>query len=273
MPVYSPSTLRAAELKQLFGVYGDFYQVVLGGQPFGCRCVLELIAHADTPADLNDLHNRQPDLLVIMMNPGSSKPLTPGFSPRRVGAEGAGAHPTRVPTRPDNTQYQIMRIMAAQSWHHARVLNLSDLREPKSLQLIKTLDGLRSVTDGERHSLFCPARTAERQQLMGPVGAIPVLVGWGRDGHLRPLAEQCLRSLKGWRLIGVPVDDEGVFYAHPSPMLQQKKDQWLAAVLAQLVNPHKGAAAPLLLAALRPVWAGHPPHPITTDPTREQGSG
>ncbi|MEO5364602.1 MAG: hypothetical protein H7838_13405 [Magnetococcus sp. DMHC-8] len=234
MPVLSAAAFYAADLKKLFGVYGDFYQIELGGRFHACRSVLELIAHAATPSDLRQLAGRQPDLLVVMMNPGSSRPVLPGYQPRLVGEEGPGAQPERVPTRPDNTQYQIMRIMAARGWQHARVLNLSDLREPKSLQWMKSVEQLAGVAGGERHSLFCPARRLERQRLLGPVGALPVLVGWGRDARLGRLAGQCLQQLQGWRLIGVPVGDDGLYYAHPSPMLQQKKDQWLSAILAQL---------------------------------------
>ncbi|MBF0162296.1 MAG: DUF1643 domain-containing protein [Magnetococcales bacterium] len=234
MPSRCPTTLMAADLKKIFGVYGDFYQVMLGGQPYACRSVLELIAHARTPADLDQLPHRQPDLLVVMMNPGSSKPIPPDYQPRWVGEEGPGARPQRVLTRPDNTQYQIMRLMAARGWSHARVLNLSDLREPKSVQLMKTLDRLEGVAGGGRHSLFCPERHQECRHCMGPPGAVPVLIGWGRDASLAPLARQCLRQLHGWRTIGVPVGEDGIFYAHPSPMLQRKKEQWLLDVLAQL---------------------------------------
>ncbi|MEO5340136.1 MAG: hypothetical protein H7837_06410 [Magnetococcus sp. MYC-9] len=233
MPIHSPTALRAAELKQLFAVYGDFYQVDLGGRAYACRSVLELIAHPLVPSDPRRLHSRQADLLVVMMNPGSSKPLTIDGSPRRVGEEGPGAHPERVLSRPDTTQYQVMRVMVAHGWQHARVLNLSDLRETRSLRLMHTLDILARVVGGERHSLFCPARTEERRQLMGPPGGAPVLIGWGRDIRLAPLARQCLQQLQGWRLIGLPVDTEGLLYAHPSPMLQRKKEQWLAAILAQ----------------------------------------
>lgn len=233
MPISSPTALRAADLKQLFGVYGDFYQVVLGGQTYACRSVLELIAHTKRPSDPNQIHALQPDLLVVMMNPGSSKPVLPHYCPRLVGPEGPGARPERVLTRPDNTQYQIMRVMVARGWHHARVLNLSDLREPKSMQLMKTLAALALVAEGGRHSIFCPSRTAERQQLMGPKGATPVLIGWGRDVHLRPLAVQSLQQLQGWQKIGLPLDEEAIFYAHPSPMLQRYKDHWLATILAQ----------------------------------------
>ncbi|MEO5348305.1 MAG: hypothetical protein H7836_01460 [Magnetococcus sp. YQC-3] len=234
MPTHIPTPLYAADLKQLFAVYGDFYRVDLGGQLYECRSVLELIAHARVPQEPNRIHSLQPDLLAIMMNPGSSRPLPPDYTPRRVGREGPGARPERVLTRPDNTQYQIMRVMVAQGWGHARVLNLSDLREPKSVQLMKTLDRLRAVAGGEQHSIFCPARREEREQLLGRRGQTPVLVGWGRGSSLLPLATLCLQALSGWRRVGVPADEAGLFYAHPSPMLQSKKDQWLVEILAQL---------------------------------------
>ena len=233
MPISSLS-LRAADLQQLFGVYGDFYQVLWGGKCYACRSVLELIAHTHTPADPNAIHGMNPDLLVVMMNPGSSKPLVPNFTPRRVLGDDTKERPERVKTRPDNTQYQIMRIMAAKGFQHARILNLSDLREPKSLILMPILESLYATPNGNRHSIFCDDRTPERQRLMGTCGAVPVLAGWGRHKKLRPLAKQCVEKLQGWRVIGVPVDDERFFYAHPSPMLQRKKDHWLATVLEQL---------------------------------------
>ena len=226
--------LCADDLKKRFGVYGDFYQIMLGGNDYACRSVLELIAHEQTPEDPNGIQFMNPDLLVVMMNPGSSKPQVPCFVPRRVQGDGTEERPQRVKTRPDNTQYQIMRIMAARGFQHARILNLSDLREPKSPMLMPKLEFLHSIPGGDRHSVFCNDRDLERQRLMGPYGAIPVLAGWGRHKKLLSLATLCVEKLHGWRVIGLPVDDRGLFYAHPSPMLQRGKDLWLTAVLKQL---------------------------------------
>ncbi|MBF0099218.1 MAG: hypothetical protein HQM04_02970 [Magnetococcales bacterium] len=234
MPISNAAALRADDLKQLFAVYGDFYQLNLGGEPLSCRVVLELVAHARVPLLVNRLAELQPDLLVVMMNPGSSKPIDAGYVPRVVGTEGAGARPERVLTRPDTTQYQVMRVMAARGWGHARVLNLSDLRQAKSLLWRQQVAQLASVPGGEKHSLFCAARQEERHRIMGPTGAIPVLLGWGRDEEMRPLAQQCLRALQGWPVMGVPTDEEGIFYAHPSPMLQKAKDRWLEEILLRL---------------------------------------
>lgn len=235
MPISSLS-LRAADLQQLFGVYGDFYQVLWGGKCYACRSVLELIAHTHTPADPNAIHGMNPDLLVVMMNPGSSKPLQPGYSPRNIQEGETQTGTQRVKTRPDNTQYQIMRIMVAGGFQHARILNLSDLREPKSVALMPMIQTLCSIPQGERHSLFCDDRDQERERLMGPQAAVPVVAGWGRHKQLLPLAEQCLKKLRGWSLIGVRIEENQPFYAHPSPMLQTKKEAWLVAVVRQLPN-------------------------------------
>ena len=39
--------------------------------------------------------------------------------------------------KPDVTQYQVMRIMAEMGWDHVRIVNLSDIREPKSIKFFK----------------------------------------------------------------------------------------------------------------------------------------
>lgn len=227
--------LRAAQLKQHFAVYGSFYQLTVAGQEYPCRSVLELIAHSLLPENIKHISNLDPDLLVVMMNPGSSKPRQEGYTPQHLHKNGQPEEGNNlVLTRPDNTQYQIMRLMAHHGMQHARVLNLSDLREPKSTRLMPMIESLASLPGGERHSLFCTDRQAERQSLMGPHGAVPVLAGWGRHKTLLPLAKQCLKQLQGWQIIGVATDAQKYLYAHPSPMLQRYKDQWLNEVSQQL---------------------------------------
>ena len=68
-------------------------------------------------------------------------------------------------TQPDNTQYQLMRIGLLQQWAHIRVLNLSDLREPKSVQFIK-INALENVKGGSLHSIFAPERSQECEQAL-----------------------------------------------------------------------------------------------------------
>ncbi|MBF0177114.1 MAG: DUF1643 domain-containing protein [Magnetococcales bacterium] len=227
--------LRAAQLLDRYGVYGHFYQLSWNGAELPCRSLLELVAHDCVPSHPNALLQRQADVVAVMMNPGSSRPLGTRHAPPQV----VGKPPSLqgyhlVPTRPDNTQYQIMRIMAARGWKHARILNLSDLREPKSpLFLQKVAEINQGDAAGALHSIFHPGRKEELASLLGGVGQTPVIAGWGRHPSLLPLAIRCLDRLRGHALLGVPVAGETRLFAHPSPMLQRAKDAWLDAVLMQ----------------------------------------
>ena len=235
----NPNSLRAADLKKIFAVFGHFYQISLGEEPVDCRSILELIAHDIMPDDPNKLANSQPDLLIVMMNPGSSRPLDRTYQPRLV-TNWQEIAQTRewVATRPDNTQYQIMRIMLALGFKHGRVLNLSDLREPKSPVLFKKIATLDGVPGGGVHSIFCPERQDEFKKISGGDGGKkrPVLVGWGRSGALIPLAKQALERLDGFSIHGKAIDAENILFAHPSPMLQRMKEQWVNMILAQMAE-------------------------------------
>jgi len=224
--------LRATDLKQKFGVFGHFYDLRIGDECIPCRSVLELIAHDQTPLYLGHLAESTPQLITVMMNPGSSKPLDPDYIPDEIDRiEDVRRKREWVPARPDNTQYQIMRVLAANGLHHARILNLSDIRNPKSGQFMDTVHRLNGLPDGALHSIFCSERTTELTALVGGPD-IPVLAGWGRNRRLRPLAEKALARLSGRKLLGLPVED-GTLFAHPSPMLQRMKDIWLSEINRQ----------------------------------------
>lgn len=225
--------LYAEDLKKCFGVYGHFYELMLNGHNYACRATLDIMHHNDTPLDLAELWPQQPQLLVVMMNPGGSRPLATGYKPRVLSdIEDLGAHRELVPTMPDATQYQIMRVMVARKINHARIVNLSDLREPKSQVFFELMTALNNQGLTE-HSIF----NARRHPELDPVlknKSLQILVGWGRDKALLPLAQWCLDYLQGRVLRGIAVDDSGQLYAHPSPMLQTMKESWLKAILAQM---------------------------------------
>lgn len=134
--------IPAEELKQAYGVFGHFYSVELASKEVvECRSVLEIATKARTPKDCSELLLLSPDAVFIMMNPGSSKPLAPVNN--RVHAR--GIHKlvvTLVPTKPDTTQYQVMRLMHYRQWRHVRVLNLSDLAQSKESRVHQALPAL-----------------------------------------------------------------------------------------------------------------------------------
>ncbi|WP_404383995.1 hypothetical protein [Caenispirillum salinarum] len=237
LDVAGAQALRAADCKRMFAVHGLFYDVPIGGATWSCRSVLELIAHDLVPAgDASPVLDRRPDLLVVMMNPGSSRSVDGSFTPPRVSDARAIKGVRRlVETIPDTTQYQVMKVMAARGWRHARVLNLSDLRETKSPNLFRHVQALAGLPDGDAHSIFSDAR---RDELLGhigpPQGSPPVILGWGRHKTLFPLAEKCLAALEGRVMVGVQAPEGPLAYAHPSPMMQKAKDAWIERILGLL---------------------------------------
>ncbi|MBF0433904.1 MAG: DUF1643 domain-containing protein [Magnetococcales bacterium] len=234
--------IKAEAIKKIFSVFGQFITLPLAGKVTELRPVLELIRKDRVPASPDHIGRMLPDLLVIMMNPGSSRPLDRHYRSQTV-AKARDIDPLGqlTPTRPDNTQYQIMRILLARDLGHARVLNLSDLRETKSpvfIQRFQSLEGHHP--EGSAHSLFSPLRTEERRIRMGGDASIPLLVGWGRHPGLLPLARQCLATLVTNRIVGLEIPGYPGLYAHPSPMMQKAKEAWVNAVLQRL--PHAVAS-------------------------------
>ncbi|MBF0358917.1 MAG: hypothetical protein HQL70_09940 [Magnetococcales bacterium] len=232
----NPNSLRAADLKKKFAVFGHFYDIAIADQKNSCRSLLELVDRGIVPDDPNQLAKSRPDLLIVMMNPGSSRPMDKNYKPKLVsGSQDIPKSREWVPTQPDNTQYQIMRIMLALGYKHGRVFNLSDIREPKSSVLFKRLSAISNVSNGGIHSIFCSERRKELKNLLGCSNCeTPVLVGWGRSTELLPLASQALLALDGFSIYGRPIDSKKVLFFHPSPMLQRMKEQWVDTVLAQM---------------------------------------
>jgi hypothetical protein len=151
-----------------------------------------------------------------MMNPGGSRPLA---APDARGWCAA---------MPDRTQHQLMRLadrvtVHGLRWDHLRVVNLSDLRTPKSAELMAWLDRLST----DRHSLFSRSRAAERDEALGPV-TVPVLAAWGLSVRLEPWARRALEVLQGRVVLGLT--DDGVRFRHPLPQRFDLQQAWLEAM-------------------------------------------
>ena len=117
--------VSADALRERFAVHGRFYEATLEGRSFALRSHLELF---ESHLGWREAVAAEADLVAVMMNPGASRPLA------EPDADGW------APAVPDRTQYQLMKLaLHAQQrgWalRHIRVLNLSDLRTPKSAAL------------------------------------------------------------------------------------------------------------------------------------------
>jgi hypothetical protein len=209
----------AGVLRERFAVWGRFTDAVLDGEPVALRSHLEL---ADPALDATSLRTRPADLVAVMMNPGASRPLAD------PDADGW------APAVPDRTQYQLMRLALAsqalaaagvplRAVRHIRVLNLSDLRTPKSAELFALLARLRD----DRHSMFSAARAAELAASLGP-DTVPVLRAWGLGEALRPWARRAVAATASHEKSGLTTD--GVLYRHPLPQRADLQQVWLAQV-------------------------------------------
>ncbi len=146
--------LPAEKLKKKFGVFGHFYSIDLGsGERIHCRSVLEIVTKKDTPAPIDLLLGKAADAIFIMMNPGSSLPLET-VNTIISGEQAGNLCASLVLTKPDTTQYQVMRIMHYCGWSHVRVLNLSDLRNPKGGEFVAQYRDIEEKTGFTAHSLF-----------------------------------------------------------------------------------------------------------------------
>ena len=226
--------LPAAELKNLYSVMGHFYDISLNNKVrLKCRSSLEILSR-EIAGNFSGVSRGLPDAVFIMMNPGSSRTVeTSPSSIRDVGA--ISDCKTFVQTRPDTTQYQVMRVMTRLGWQHVRVLNLSDLREPKSSVFATTFRSIELNYGYTAHSLFSPIRTQELTvELRRKVDA-PLICAWGVSPKLNSLicvAAPVLRDAGICRgLLKVGTSDR---YFHPLPTLQKDKVAWVDELCKEL---------------------------------------
>lgn len=207
----------AAALLERFTVCGRFYRASFGPRTFELRSHLEIFA---TGAALPQVANADADLVAVMMNPGASRPTE---------APDANGWARAIP---DRTQYQLMKLaLHAQSRgipiRHVRVLNLSDLRTPRSAELFAIMATLQDDT----HSLFSAPRRVELLRALGSP-SVPVLRAWGLATQLKPLAATCVALTSPRRVLGLT--DNGLQYRHPLPQRADLQTGWLEQLCMQL---------------------------------------
>ena len=195
---------------------------------FRRRAVLEIHASnqpASAPRPLEALA-KQPDALVVMMNPGSSAPR-PGFGSRASASQ-------LVPTKPDAVQYRIMHVMSTVGFTHVRVVNLADVRAAKSADLYALIDAGASRAD--LGAVFAQANAAiSTDVLRAPI----VICAWGLDQRLTPLAReaQAWIDAQGVATVGWRDDDvtDSPAWRYPKPVRNWSlAREWLERVTTQI---------------------------------------
>lgn len=227
--------IYAKELKKDYIAYGSFYNLHYSKDKIiKCRSVLEIY----NKKKLTDLKTANtPNAIFIMMNPGNSEPKNkkdkiPVIYKKDI-LENKCVKNNLVLTKPDTTQYQLMRVMQIMEWNHIRVINLSDIREPKSKNFFTTIDKIRKHDSIGLHSVFSDARNKELKKhfLSSPNY---VIAAWGIDDKLEPLIQLAVDKKCTNNRIGVSLDKTRLYYSHPSPYLKRDKLKWLDSMLRAL---------------------------------------
>jgi hypothetical protein len=205
-------------LKRQYKAFGNFYNVEQENRGNGYRNDLHIIDK--DYFDMNEL--TQPiKLLVIMMNPGESTPESSSYRIPLFTREMVTMREhclDTIPTKPDRTQYQVMRMMNGLDIKHSRVINISDIRDTQSGSLASDLESLIS----DLHSLFSVDRQQELQNVYSSLADDAfIFLAWGRDiidcEPFKQLAERCISTLPHDKVVlGIP-GEEYLKFKHPWP--------------------------------------------------------
>lgn len=231
--------ITANQLKKEYAVFGHFYSMRVNSVcEIDCRSVLEIINTENGFENHESLSSMLPDAVFIMMNPGSSKPLNE--KNKITACNDAGLLKiSLVPTKPDTTQYQVMRVMKFCKWNHVRVLNLSDMRDSKSGSFIQRYRDVEDKTGFLEHSIFSAVRKNELESKLQRKMAAPVVRAWGVSADLDPLIKNCVSKISHiTETSGLLKEGTTNKYFHPLPTLQIDKEKWVGNMVEQVLNRH-----------------------------------
>ncbi|MEI6753755.1 MAG: DUF1643 domain-containing protein [Paludibacter sp.] len=159
---------------------------------------------------------KSPDIMVIMMNPGSSEP-----------ENGVDNNSVESLAKQDSTQHQIKQVLLNLGFEFARILNLSDLREPKSYIFYSKIKELE--LNGICHSIFDLERVEEFEELF--VRNVPVILAWGVNKKLRKLAENAISRINDDKTYGISKKGDNYAYYHPLPPNQESQRKWVKDII------------------------------------------
>lgn len=245
---------------QTFQLFGLYYRVQAGIHIFPCRSALDII-HKDIrkPPCVSEPY----DLLVIMMNPGSS--LTEGernpdfvlnewmTSPHQksMADRDSKQHGPLITNRadisrleswqcvpePDRVQGSICKLLLNAGLQRARVLNLIDIRHPDSTAVPEIHK--RAKTSGfDECSVFAPGRTEDLKRLLKPLGmevggqkARAAVIAHGSQKALDDLAKEARRTLDNNNITVLLQQEPPGRVLYPA---RKSPDRWIKPITVQL---------------------------------------
>ncbi|WP_026801529.1 DUF1643 domain-containing protein [Pontibacillus halophilus] len=216
-----------AAIRDNFYVYGKFYNYCDGDEIIQeCRSHLYIIRKSNlVPGE--DVEKANQDVNVLMMNPGTSRPLHENEEINEVQLPLSNRKAGNVPiieANPDNTQSRIMSIMNEMGWNRATVINLSDVRDNsktnstgrKAWQQIKSFEKqFEGKPYKKDHSIFSENRNEELSSVLNK--NVPLIIAWGCYKGMNSLKQIAHSYLEGESLnyYCVKSKSSDLSYYHP----------------------------------------------------------
>jgi hypothetical protein len=231
---YLASLLGQDELNKKFDYFGAYYKV--NGINYRDQLIITAKeVDVDAPADL----------LVVMINPGASKGIdTTDYDENSFLDENKNEF---IECIPDDTQYQISRLMLNQKWNKAIVINLFDICNVNSNDVVsrytyKINDEIKILVDHLQESIFMDERRGELDDILGQLTIeAPILLGWGTRNELLKVKRSIYNNVlekTARKIIGDK--KEGFQYYHPWPRDDEdKRLNWVSEISEQINNVAK----------------------------------
>ena len=197
--------IPAADLKKKYSVQGRFYKLDESQNLSECRSLL-------TIKDTSNTYDKK--LLVVMLNPGSSKPPEENYNWPLISTKQIEKliQVPLVDAKPDKTQYQIMRVMNELKFSDAQIINIFDIREPKSKIL---LDNAKNGNIVREASIFSDSRQAELENYF--TADTTVILAWGNTRTISDIEKIAIKKIKSLTDKIFMDCSEDKFIRHPSP--------------------------------------------------------
>ncbi|WP_422123296.1 DUF1643 domain-containing protein [Planococcus sp. X10-3] len=211
----------AKDLEGVFSTEAAFYKLNTGERTHLCRS-LAAIRRKGTQKE-------RVDALFVLLNPGKCLPVDGEDSiPLLSGiVDGVPLNPAT----PDNTMYQLMRLMERMNWDHVQIINLTDLRTG-TFDDYKESKKFMQEQEDSRHNIFAIDRYSELMDCVERADAI--IAGWGVKSSITPIALEAYTILSELGTVSGLANSSHPLYYHPFPWIRGKCIQWLDDMEQQL---------------------------------------
>lgn len=166
------------------------------------------------------------DAYVIMINPGSCKPVhknidfTNSTSPENA---------IYVDVKSDRAQKRVMQFMDNMNYNKVRIFNLFDCRESKSNEAIQ----MATKNYGFPISIFSEKRRDELNKLTKYDS--PYIIAYGVNGLIE-YKKKALNFLDSKSTYGVMKDNNSLSYYYLSPLKEKTAQEIISQIVNQLKN-------------------------------------